>query len=301
MKKPALLRALALAVLSLTALFSPAAWAAYSCSLTTQSVGVLYVFNFSNFDANGTVILTCTRNVVADANTLTYRIKADNGLNWSGTNRRARLGATGNRLTYYLRRGTTAGGGATCGNSSTWFAPATGTTNVITGTLSFGAAATASVTWGFCARVRGNQGAVAAGLYTDMVGIVAQYPNNNAGALTVAEPMYYQIGVTSQCVFNLQPHPIVFNYTSFSPTPQVASRNFEVRCSNTLPWSVSIPSPSGTLLGLSYSLAASPASGTGTGADQIVTVTGTIPAGQAGTCSTAICTGANVHTILITY
>lgn len=301
MKKPWLLHVPPLVILSLMALFSPGAWATYSCSQTTQSVGVLYTASGANFDANGTVILTCTRDVATDANSLTYRIKADNGLNWSGTNRRARLGATASRLTYFLRRGTVAGGGATCGNSSTWSAPLTGTTNVITGTLSFGAAATASVTWGFCARVIGNQGAVAAGLYTDTVQISAQYPSIDGSPTTPSDPMYYQIGVTSQCVFNLQPHPIVFNYTSFSPTPQVASQTFNVRCSNTLPWSVSISSPTGTLLGLNYSLAASPTSGTGTGSNQVVTVTGTIAAGQAGTCSTATCTGSNSHTILITY
>ncbi|HYF43406.1 MAG TPA: spore coat protein U domain-containing protein [Ramlibacter sp.] len=286
---------------ALAGLLAAPAHAAYSCSLTTNSVGVLYVSGGGNIDANGTVILTCTRDVATDANSLTYRIKADNGLNWSGADRRVRLGATANRLTYYLRRGTAAGGAATCGNSSTWSAPATGTTNVITGTLSFGAAATASVTWGFCVRVRGNQGAPTAGLYTDGVQVTAQYPNSDFGTLTLSETLNYQVGVTNQCVFNMTPHPIVFNYTSFSPTAQTASQTFEVRCSNALPWTVNIPSANGTLLGLNYTLAPSPTSGTGTGADQTVTVTGTIAAGQAGTCSAATCTGSNSHTIEISY
>lgn len=295
------MRILAALLAAAAASISPQAGAAYSCSLTTNSVGVLYTQGGGNIDANGTVILTCTRNTGTDANTLSYRIKADNGLNWNGTNRRVRLGATANLLIYYLRRGTAVGGGATCGNSSTWFAPATGTTNVITGILDFGAAATASATWGFCVRVRGNQGAPAAGLYTDAVQVTAQYPDSDAGALTSAETLNYQVGVTSQCVFSLQPHPIVFNYTSFSPTAQVASQNVDIRCSDTLPWTVSIPTPSGTLLGLNYSLVPSPASGTGTGAGQAITVTGTIAAGQAGTCSGATCSGSTSHTIQIDY
>ncbi len=286
-------------LLTLAAVAAPQAWAAYSCNVTVNSVGALYVQG-SNIDTTGTAILTCSRDVATDANTLTYRLKADNGLNNNG-NRRVRLGATANYLTYTITRGTAVGGAAACANTSNWSAPATGTTNVITGTLNFGAAATASATWGFCIRVRGNQGAPTAGLYTDTLQVTGQYPNNNAGALTSSESLNYQVGVTNQCVFNLTPHPIVFNYTSFSPTAQTASQNFEVRCSNSLPWSVSIPSASGTLLGLNYTLVPSPASGTGTGADQVVTVTGTIAAGQAGTCSTAICSGTNAHTILISY
>lgn len=291
-------RAHALAAASLLA-FAPA-WAAYDCNVSATSVGVLYTTNPINQDANGTVILTCTR-ASGDANTLTYRIKADNGLNANGTQRRVRRGTSANYLSYFLRRGTTVGGAATCGNSTNWAAPATGTTNVITGTLSFGTALTATATWGYCVRIRGNQGNPTAGSYTDVVQVFAQYPNNNAGALSPSASLGYTAGATNQCVFNTFPTTMLFNYTSFSATPQVLSQAFDLRCSNSLPWSLSLTPASGTLLGLNYTLGLSPASGTGTGADQAVTLTGTLPANQAGTCANATCSATQAHVVTITY
>lgn len=289
---------------ALAALAAAPAWAAYSCNVSTTSVGVIYTA--ANVDTNGTVSLTCTRGS-GDANSLTYRIKADDGLNANTTApfRRARRGASANYLYYILRRGTAAGGAATCGNTTTWRAPATGTTNVITGTLSFGAALTATVTWGYCIRVRGTAGgnpaAPTAGVYTDSFNVFAQYPNNNAGALTSSVPASYTVGVNNQCVFNTFPTAMVFGYTSFSATAQTLNRTFELRCSNALPWSIAVSPASGTLLGLNYTLTRSPASGTGNGADQVVTLTGTLPAGQAGTCASATCSATQPHVVTITY
>ena len=280
-------------------------WAAYSCNITTASVGVIYTA--ANVDTNGSVTLTCTRDPAIDAASLTYRIKAADGTNAFATApfRRARLGATANYLRYILRRGTAVGGAAACGNTTTWRAPATGTTNVITGTLNFGAAASVSATWGYCIRVRGTAGgnpaAPTAGIYVDNFLVTAQYPNNDAGVLSPSVPVTYTVGVNNQCVFNTFPTGMSFNYTSFSPTPQVQTRPFDLRCSNALPWSLAVSPASNVLLGLNYSIAASPASGTGTGADQVITLTGTIPAGQAGTCATAGCSATQAHVVTITY
>jgi hypothetical protein len=288
----------------LMALWAGAAWGAYSCNVTTTSVGVIYTGG--NVDTNGLVTLTCTRDS-GDANTLTYRIKATDGNNSIGTDpfRRARLGVTANYLRYILRRGTTVGGAASCGNTSTWRAPATGTTNVITGTLSFGAALTQSATWGYCIRVRGTAGGnpamPTAGVYTDAFNVFAQYPSTDGSPLTPVVAASYTVGVGSQCVFNTFPTSMAFSYTSFSVAPQVVTRQFDLRCSNTLPWSIAISLASNTLLGLNYTLAPSPASGTGTGNDQIVTLTGTLGAGQAGTCATATCTATQPHVVTITY
>ena len=282
------------------------AQAAYSCNVSVSSVGVLYVQGGGNrVDAVGSVTLNCTRDVLLDASTLTYRIKASNGLNFNG-DRRVRRGATADYLVYTLRRGTLGGGGV-CNDINDWFAPATGATNVFVGTLDFLAGATASVTWGYCARVRGNQGAPASGVYTDTIQVFAQYPNNDAGALTATAAMSYTVGVDPQCVFNTFPTSMTFNYTSFSPTAQTVARNFNLRCSNGQTWTASIAPAAGVLLGLNYTMVPSPAVlTTGTGADQVVTITGTIPAGQAGTCATAQptatpCTATQPTTVTITY
>lgn len=271
---------------------------AYSCNVSVTSTGVLYTG--SNVDSNGTATLNCTRSG-AEANTLTYRIKADNGLNVTGTQRRVRRDATTSYQNYFLRRGTAVGGSATCGNTTTWQAPLTGTTNVITGTLSFGASLTASAIWGYCVRIGSTSPSPAAGIYTDTVQVFAQFPNSDAGTLTASALLNYTVGVTNQCVFNSFPTAINFNYTSFSTTAQTASQTFNLRCSNALPWSIAVSPANNTLLGLNYNLALSPTSGTGSGLNQLVTLTGTVPAGQAGTCSTAICTGSFVHTVTITY
>jgi hypothetical protein len=70
---------------------------------------------------------------------------------------------------------------------------------------------------------------------------------------------------------------------------------------------VALDSPTtGTLIGLDYTLALSPAGGTGGGTgggspESIHTITGTMAAGQAGTCAVGACTATQSHTLTITY
>lgn len=280
--------------------FSPFAHAVYSCTVAATDTGLLYQTPTPN-DVTGSATLTCTRSS-SDANSLTYRLKASDGLSASATNpiRRVRLGSTANYLFYSLRRG------SSCNNNTDWRAPATGTSNVQTGTLNFGASLTTSTTLSYCIRVRvnagGNPASPAAGVYSDSFNIVAQYPNSDAGALSPIEPVTMTVGVSSQCVFNTYPGNLVFNYTAFSSSAQTATTSFMLRCSTGLPWSISVnPSPA-TLLGLQYQIAASPTSGTGNGnTGQAVTLTGTMPMGQAGTCSSASCAGSQTHSVIITY
>lgn len=285
--------------------FNVPAWAAFSCFMTTASVGVLYTGG--NVDTNGSVTITCNRDPLVDPATLSYRIKAADGNNplAAAPFRRARLGATGNYLRYILRRGTAVGGAATCGNTTTWRAPTTGTANVIQGNLTFTTgASSASAVWGYCVRVRGaaggNPAAPTAGIYTDDFLVTAQYPNNDAGALSPAVPVTYTVGVTNQCVFNTFPTSMNFSYTSFG-AQQVQTRQFDLRCSNALPWAVAVSPASNVLLGLRYNILATPASGMGTGNDQVITLTTTIPANQAGTCAGANCSASQATVITITY
>lgn len=293
-----LLRSVAWPALAMTALTSQQAWAVYSCSVTASSTGVLYVTPTPQ-DSQGVATLTCTR-ASGDASTLTYRLKADDGLNVNGTQRRVRLGAGIDYLRYALTSA------AVCGNASTWYAPVTGTTSVVTGTLNFGAALSQSVSVPYCLRTRvggaGNPAAPTAGVYTDTVNIFGQFPDSDAGALTPVAPITYSVGVTNQCVFNSFPTTMAFNYTSFSATPQVVAQSFNLRCSNTLPWTATVSPAAAIVLGLNYTVAVSPAvTTTGTGVDQAVTLTGTMPADQAGTCNTGTCSGTQAHTVTITY
>lgn len=274
------------------------AHAVYSCSLSITDTGVIYnQGNNSRTDATGTVTITCTRDVSTDANSLTYRIGADNGL-WYNNGLQTRLGATNNYLDYTLTRGATVGGSATCADTTNWSAT---TTTVMNGTLAFGASASASATWGFCLRVRGNQGNPTAGTYTDAVGVYAQYPATTNGAITPPATLNYSIGARNVCVLNSFPTDMSFSYNSFQAAAQTRTQTIAVACSNNLPWTVAVAPTTGTLLGLNYTMTRAPVSGTGNGAAQNIVITATMAAGQQGRCTTSTCSASQAHTITISY
>lgn len=283
-------RQLRAATFALFTLWAGEAWAAYDCFVTATSIGTIHETGNAD-DASGSATLTCTRGA-DDANTLPYRLRADNGLYPNVTQRRAKHATSAATMDYSLSTGT-------CANNTNWYDP--NNYYVPVTALSFGSALTASTTVGFC--IRNQPGNMAtSGIYSDTVRVVAQYPNSDTGALTVPAYLTYTVGVDAQCVFHTYPGTIAFSYTSFSPTPQNSSQAFVLRCSNNLPWSVAVTPSTSRVLGLDYSIAATPASGTGNGnTGQTVTLTGTIPAGQAGTCATGTCTATQTHTVTITY
>jgi hypothetical protein len=114
------------------------------------------------------------------------------------------------------------------------------------------------------------------------------------------------IHVSSTCNITTTPAPLVFNYTSFGPLLNPTT-TLGVKCTNLLPYTVTLDSPTtGNLLGLDYSLALLPASGVGGGIgggspERIHTITGTMAAGQAGTCTGASCSATQLHTLTLTY
>lgn len=274
----------------------PPSHAAYSCTVTATSAGLIYPG-----DATGSATLTCTR-ASGDPNSLSYRLKATEGNNSTGSQpyRQVRLNSPSKYLQYALRRS------GTCNTTTNWLAPTTGAGNVATGTLSFGSALTASTTLTYCIRanasVGDNSASPTAGVYSDTFNIFAQYPNSNAGALSPSAPVTMTVGVNSQCVFNTYPGNLVFNYTAFSAAAQTASTGFMLRCSSGLLWNVSVSPTPAVLQGLRYTITASPASGSGIGnTGQPVTLTGSMQAGQAGTCTGPTCSGSQAHTVTITY
>jgi spore coat protein U-like protein len=281
-----------LVLLALLAMATGEAVAVHDCSVTVTSADAFYD-SANDVYANGTVTLTCNR-AATDANTLDYRIKADNGLNASGTQRRVRRGASADYLEYELSKDA-------CAIKSNWEDSDTGAGRVMTGTLDFGTALNASTTRSYCIRLP-KQGLPTAGTYTDAVSVTARYPDNSAGATTPAALLNYTVWVGDHCVFGSYPGTMAFSYTSFSPSAVTATQAFVLRCSQGTPWTVSVdPAPS-PLLGLDYSIAVSPASGTGLGSTgQTIMLTGTMPAGQAGTCATGTCTATRTHTVTITY
>lgn len=122
------------------------------------------------------------------------------------------------------------------------------------------------------------------------------------------------ITLTSKCVFGTVA-PVVFAYTSFQTTAATATGGtFNMKCTNTMPYNIgftNVAVPATTELttddfvNLAYTLGLSATTGTGTGANQAYTVTGTMALGQVGTCLSASCTNStasnNTRTLYISY
>ena len=98
-----------------------------------------------------------------------------------------------------------------------------------------------------------------------------------------------------------------FAYTSFQGGAAASTGGgFTTTCTNSLPYTFGLQAGSGAAVppgaatvtvtdnavNLQYTLGTSTAGGTGNGAAQAHSVTGTMPAAQSGTCATASCTNA---------
>ena len=110
------------------------------------------------------------------------------------------------------------------------------------------------------------------------------------------------VNLTSKCEITAGPADVAFTYTSFQTTAATGTGGaYSVRCTNTLPYSMSLDATSGTVSGLGYSLGLSAATATGNGAAQSFGVTGSMVSGQAGTCATASCSGTDARVLTVTY
>lgn len=288
------------------ALASASAWA-INCNVTTNGFTAAYAPTVAAAnDSTGNVTISCTR-TLAEVTNWEFRLRANNGVNATGQQNRARRATSTNYFNYELY--TNFAGG------TVW--AATNASQIGYLPLTFGAGSTfVSVTVPFYARIPGSQIAGTAGTYTDSVTITPRVrpvgSNTNTNPPTVQLPV--TIITTTYCQFTSPAGAINFNYTAFQSTAATASTNFSVRCINGETYSLALSAPSSVLLGLNYSLAMStnpggvavPSSPTGTGLTgnglpQSYNITGTIAAGQAGTCPSGSCSAAQVQTITISY
>lgn len=282
-------------------LMMPLAHAAYSCNLSSTSVQGVYS-SASNLNLSGTVTVSCTR-ALTDPNTYSYAIGLDNGATVTSARRLYRHGGSNNtpsRLSHAISR--TAFGGLIW---STGF-------NAVTGTLNFGGSTTATANHTYYLQVSSGQNGKTAGIYDDVL-TFSLLQGNGFGPLVSSSTITPTVSIVSACFVGalgsgafaapgtVNPSTLTLNYTSFSPTPVSSSMAFTIDCTLGTPYTLSLSPASGTLLGLPYTLALSSSSGTGTGFAQNVTVTGTIPAGQSGTCALPSCTARQATTVTITY
>jgi spore coat protein U-like protein len=131
----------------------------------------------------------------------------------------------------------------------------------------------------------------------------------------------FNVNVTLTSVCSLSAITAVdFAYTSFQGgVANATNGGYTVSCTNSLPYTFGLqagtgaltPPGSGTInvtdnaVNLAYTLGLNAAGGTGNGAAQSYNITGTMAAGQGGTCAAASCTNAaatnRTHTLIVNY
>ena len=149
--------------------------------------------------------------------------------------------------------------------------------------------------------------------------VAAALASGNAQAGSTSGQFNVNVTLTSACTVSAVTN-VAFAYTSL----QAAIANgtgggFSVSCTNSLPYTFGLQSGSGAAtppgaatiavtdnaVNLNYSLGLSAAGGTGSGAAQSYSVTGTMAGSQAGTCAAASCTNGaatnKTHTLILNY
>lgn len=284
-----MLRSLSTVAIAGLVCFAGDANAAYSCSVSVTSISVAYTPTVPTENVTtGSYTVSCTR-LVTDAATLTYNLRADNGLQPTGVLNRVQLGATTNRYSYELYRQ------APYVNSNRWQA---GTATQFLGTINFGAGLSGSAIGTFDLRLAGSQPVVLGGTYSDTVTVTLR--QNLAGILSTTA--FGVIVVTpNTCQINTAPGNISFMYTTFQASPATASTTFDTQCTTGLPYTLALDATSGTILGLNYTLSLSANNATGNGSNQTFSIDGSIANGQAGNCTIANCSGSQTRTLTISY
>lgn len=273
-------------LLALAACLPRWATAAITCNFSSPGFAAAYVPSTPTVNiTQSSVTVTCQRNAGGDATSIAYTVAANNGLNATGNQNRARLGATANRILYDTYRD---GGCAT-----DWRANAANRlAGTITGMSGF-IPVSQTLSWWGC--IPASQLGLPAGTYTDTVTMTLRY---GASSPTATFPV--SIYTPASCSITTAPGTVSFTYTAFGAA-QVASTPYGVTCTNLLPYTMSLDATSGVIVGLQYTLALSVANAVGTGLAQPYSINGNMPANQAGTCGAANCAGTQARTLTITY
>jgi hypothetical protein len=109
------------------------------------------------------------------------------------------------------------------------------------------------------------------------------------------------VNLTSKCEVTAGPTDVAFTYTSFQVGASTATGGaFGVRCTNTLPYTMSLDATSGTVIGLAYTLGLSASSGTGAGLTGLRTRSpATWPRAVRGCATTAFCSGTQARVLTV--
>lgn len=278
----------ALLLIALALLTGNAAEAAYSCSVSSTGIATAYdPLAVAARVTQSSATVSCSR-ASGDPQQMPFTLAANNGQNASGQGNMAILGTQ--LLAYDLFQN------STC--KTRWRSPGGG---FLDSTLDFAGALSAAMTLDYWACVPTGQTGLTAGTYTDLVTMTLTYGPKKAEQ--VAPPSTFPVSISTpwQCSISTTPGMLDFGaYLAFGPALS-ASTTFGVTCTNSLGYTIDVSPASGVVTGLNYSVAPALTTNTGTGVQQILTINGSMPGGQAGTCSGATCSGSNVHTVTLTY
>ena len=274
-----------LCLVALLALAAPAQ-AVITCNLSVTPVSITYDPNAAGPNiTSGTWSINCTRQV-GDPVSLAWILEVNDGAN--GKNIVQSL--LGNQYAYETYR---------IAPTTLWGTNKDG----FTGTVVFGGSSTGSSTGPFDILMTAGQKPQPAGTYTDTLTATLLENAAKGKPPTLATATFgVTVNTTANCQILAPPGNVNFTYTAFQGSAATANTAFQVRCTTSLPYTMALDATSGTLLGLSYSLAIAPStSGTGTGLGQNYTINGTIAPGQAGTCATSVCTGSQTRTLTLSW
>ena len=237
----------------------------------------------------GSVSFTCTRGLAGDATSVLLRSRND-GLNKTLVQNRARLGATANYISYEAYKNS--------GCSAVWTSLVTADFITVT-LLSVLTPQPITVNYWGCITLAGQ--AVPAGDYTDTVTMRIR---NNTDTANLSGSNTFPVTITNpaSCTVTSIQNVAFGTYVAFRSTPLAApAADIVLNCTAQLPYTLALDATSGVVAGLNYSLVLSANSSRGTGPGQTHTITGTMPANQAGTCSSGSCSASQSHTLTITY
>ena len=266
---------------------SIAAQGAITCTFSSTGWSTAYVPSTAATNiTQASITVTCQRNAAGDGTTVNFTIASNNGLHAAGQQNRAQLNAA-NLINYEDYQN------STC--STLWAANAASRiSGSITALVGFTPKSTTVSYWG-C--VPGSQTGLAAGTYTDTVTMTLRY----GGATNPTATFPVTIVQPASCTISTAPGTVAFTYTAFQAAASNASTTFGVTCTNLLPYTMALDATTAVISGLQYTLGLSSAGATGSGVAQSYTISGTMPANQAGTCGTSSCAATQPRTITISY
>lgn len=288
---PNLRHGLGLLLVGLLCLYTSVAYAV-SCSITSSGLATTHTPNAATPNiTQSSLTLTCSRGTLELVNYTDYSIAVNDGIHASGVQNRVQAGA--NVIQYETYQG------SVC-PSTAWssVSPITGRLTMTNPNTNY----SATINYWACIPT-GQQ--VPVGTYNDTVTMTMTYTDpivvltttktiSNTFLVTITNPAVCLVTSIGNVNFGTY---VAFRNTALVATPASVVLN----CTPQLNYTLSLDASSGVVAGLNYSLSLSASSSSGTGPGQTQTITGNMPANQAGTCSVTSCTASDPRVLTISY